>query len=924
MLKKGLSTPWVVIALLFMLSPLTGIRTLLAQTDDIIENIEIRGNRRVPADTVKFHILSQKNAKLDPVLLQRDFKSVWAMGFFDDLKIEIEDGKTGKIVIFWATEKPLIRDIKYVGLKSATMTEVLDKYKEKKVGLGMETPFDPTKIQRAISVLSDLLAEKGRQYAKITYEAKDIPPSSKLLTFYIEEGPKVKVQKINFHGNTVYSGKQLRKSMKYIKETGLISTFTGKSTFDRQKLEASLELGVRAKYQEKGYIKLLIQDPNIDIRDVSGVSFLPIPFRPWKGKRVFIDVDLEEGNQYRVGEVNFTGNTQFRKEILQRVLGVQQGEVFNGELVRKGFENLKKVYGAKGFINWTPVPRQELDDENRLVNIVFEFEEGKQFYLRRLDFVGNTTTRDKVIRREILVNEGEVYNTQLMDISILRLNQLGFFDTLKQEDAADVKPDLKDKGPEGENTGWVDVSLKVKEKGKNSIGFTGGVSGYGGNFVGVNYSTNNFLGFGETLDFTVQGGTRQSAYVFSFTEPYFRDRPITTGFSVYHRRYSYMQGDQYASYMYGYGYGYGSGGTPQVPLGNEIFAQGSTGFTLFASRPIRPFTRFGLSYGIDRSSTTFANEQYQLFYTAFQFTDTFSGMGSYNKVLRSTITPSLTYSTIDNPFTPSTGKSYSAMLQFTGAALGDVKYFKPYVEAKWFHPMRHRRNTLGMRGQFAFVSGYGGLAAPIYDRWFTGGEDSIRGFDIRSISPRALVTTRTLTAVTVRDPLGNPVIDPVTGGAMVSYVPFYNSFPYYMGGDTQLIYNLEYRIPIIGNAFSIAPFFDIGKLWILRKSQIRVSTQAASSFYKFENGSFRPLNPGEQLDIIPESLMVRSSTGVEFQVILPVINAPFRLIYYYNPNQLNTYIMRPEGGLPYPLFDNYDQTGAQKRHGFRFSVGRTF
>ncbi len=922
--KKGSLTSLLGIALLFILSPLSGLFSLRAQTEDLIENIEIRGNRRVPADTVKFHILSQKNTKLDPNLLERDFKTIWAQGFFDDLKIEVEDGKTGKIVIFWVKEKPLVRGIEYKGLKSATNTEILDKYKEKKVGLGIETPFDPNKIQRAINVLADLLAEKGRQYAKITYEAQDRLPNSKWIIFYIDEGSKVKVQKINFHGNTVYSDKQLKKSMKYIKETGLISTFTGKSTFDRQKLEGSLELGVRAKYQEKGYIKLLIQDPRVEIKDVSGKSFFPIPFQSKKGKRVFIDVDLQEGNQYRVGEVNFTGNNQFRKEILQRVLGVQQGEVFNGELVRKGFENLKKIYGARGFINWTPVPRQEIDDENRLVNIVFEFEEGKQFFLRRLDYVGNTTTRDKVIRREMLVNEGEIYNTQLLDISLLRLNQLGFFDNLKQEDA-DVKPDLKAKGPEGDNTGWVDVSLKVKEKGKNSIGFTGGVSGYGGSFVGVNYSTNNFLGYGETLDFTVQGGTRQSAYIFSFTEPYFRDRPITTGFSVFHRRYSYREGDQYAQYLYGYGYGQGGGGYPAIPLGNEIFAQGSTGFTLFASRPIRPFTRFGLSYGLDRSSTTFASQQNQLFYSAFQFTDTFTGLGSYTGVVRSTITPSLTYNTIDNPFTPTNGKSFSALMQFTGGPFGgDVKYYKPYVEAKWFHPMNKRRNSLGMRAQFAFISAFGGLAPPIYERWFTGGEDSIRGFDIRSISPRALVTTRTLTPIVQRDPMGNPVIDPTTGNPIVNYVPFYNSFPYYIGGDTQLIYNIEYRIPIVGNAVSVAPFFDVGKLWILRQSQIKVAARSASQFYKYENGQFVQLQGGEPLSIIPKTLMVRSSTGVEVQVILPVINAPFRLIYYYNPGQLNSYVLRPEGGLPYPLYDNYDQTGAQKRHGFRFSVGRTF
>src|SRR2546426_3299470 len=246
MFKKELYTFLLMLALIF-LSPLMGVFTA-APDEDLIENIEIRGTRRVPQDTVKFHILSQKNSKLDPNLLRRDFKNVWAQGFFDDLKIEVEEGKTGKVVIFWVKEKPLIRDIKYQGLKSATNTEVLDKFKEKKVGLGIETPFDPIKIQRAITVLTDLLAEKGHQYAEVNYETTDVPPNSKLITFVINEGPKVKVSKINFHGNTLFSDKELRKSMKYIKQTGLISTFTGKSTFDKQKLEGSLELGVGAKY----------------------------------------------------------------------------------------------------------------------------------------------------------------------------------------------------------------------------------------------------------------------------------------------------------------------------------------------------------------------------------------------------------------------------------------------------------------------------------------------------------------------------------------------------------------------------------------------------------------------------------------------------------------------------------------------------
>ena len=890
--------PCALLVTLILLSSLASVFTASAQEEGLIENIEIRGTRRVPQDTVKFHILSQKNSKLDPNLLRRDFKNVWAQGFFDDLKIEVEEGKTGKVVIFWVKEKPLIRDIKYQGLKSATNTEVLDKFKEKKVGLGIETPFDPIKIQRAITVLTDLLAEKGHQYAEVNYETTDVPPNSKLITFVINEGPKVKVSKINFHGNTLFSDKELRKSMKYIKQTGLISTFTGKSTFDRQKLEASLELGVRAKYNEKGYIKLLIEDPKVDVRDVRGISLFPIPFKPWKGKRVFIDVNLEEGNQYRVGEVNFTGNTQFTKEQLMRVFGMQQGEVFNGELIRKGFENLKKIYGARGYINWTPIPRQDIDDETKLVNIVFDFDEGRQFKLRRLEFVGNTTTRDKVIRREMLVNEGEIFSTALFDISLLRLNQLGFFDVLKQEDA-DIKPDPKEP--------WVDVALKVKEKGKNSIGFTGGVSGYAGSFLGLNYSTNNFMGFGETLSVSLQGGSRMSAYIFSFTEPYFRDRPLTTGFSVFHTKYSYREG-QFFNPLGSY---YGT-----TPLGNELFGQKSTGFTLFGSYPIRPFTRFGLNYSLARSSTDFASSENQAFFSAFQFTDTFTGFGSYSGLLTSKVTPSLTYNTVNNPYSPTSGKSFQAALEFTGGPLGgNVKYIRPLLDATWYKPINKRRNTIGMHLQFAYLTGFGGLQAPIFDRFFSGGEYSVRGFDFRLVSPLTIYTTKTFTQVTRLDPTGRPVIDPVTGGVIVDNVPVYRSGITPVGGDTQAIYNLEYRIPIVGPV-TLAPFLDIGRSWVLNHNQLKIAEGAVTNLYTIEDGAFRPIKPGEEIRVIPGTSKFRSSTGVEIQVIMPVINAPFRLIFAYNPWRLETLIPRPEGGIPFIY--------RERDHDIKFSVGRTF
>jgi outer membrane protein insertion porin family len=917
MLKKGICS-LVLFGFFFFLLPVPSFFPPLAQSPDstetYIENIEVRGCRRVPPETVKHYMLSQKNAKLDEATLKRDFKAIWGTGFFEDVKIEIEKGKSGSIVIVWVKEKPMVREIKYQGLKSLTQTDILDKFKEKKVGLSLETPFDPTKVQRAVVVLTDMLAEKGRQYAEVKAEFADVPPNGKVVTFLINEGPKVKIAQINFQGNTVFSDKELRKVMKHIKQSGLIATFTGKTTYDKNKLEYCLyadQDSVTMLYRRKGYVKLLIQEPKIEVKDVTKTSFFPIPFKQKKSKRVYVDVSLEEGAQYRVGEVNFTGNTKFTKEQLLRVFGMQTGDVFNGELIKKGFDNLKKIYGALGYINWTPIPRQDFDDENKIANIVFDFDEGRPYILRNLEFAGNTTTRDKVMRREVLVYEGNVFNTQLWDISVMRLNQLGFFDKIDNEKDAEIKADPK---PDTENPeyGNVDVVLKVKEKGKNSIGLNGGVSGYGGTFIGVNYSTNNFLGYGENLDVTLQGGTRQSAYVFSFTEPYFRDRPLTTGFSVFYRSYNYFTNDVYGSSYY------------SSTMGDQLYDRASAGFSVFGSYPIRPWTRFGLTYTLDRSATNFANPETEKFYNAFQYNDLFTGTGTYDKLVTSKIIPTLTYNTVDNPMQPSRGKSYMLALELAGGPFGgNVKYIKPIFQATYFRPMNKRRNTLGMRLQLAHVSGFGGLEAPYYERFYTGGEDTIRGFDIRTVSPLAMINERVPGYVAQQDEYGNTVLDPVSGEPR--YVPSdtYRSYIYPIGGDTQAVFNMEYRIPIIGPV-TLAPFADAGGSWLLNKHQAVLSTKSypyLMDIVKNQYGydTFVPHPADQPIDLVAGSSKLRASVGLEVQVIMPVVNAPFRLIFAYNPLRYSNIFY-----FPWNVTNIYVPWQQERSHDIKFSVGRTF
>src|SRR5208283_2450849 len=268
-------------------------------------------------------------------------------------------------------------------------------------------------------------------------------------------------------------------------------------------VEADLE-NVRDLYRDHGYFYALPKEPDTKMVDTG--RRWPFFFWAWgRGKRVDIKIAVEEGVQYRLGTFHIRGATLFKEDKLAPVLGMKPGDIFALSKVRKAIENYTKLYGNFGYINFTASPDIEPDNKRKVINLALDFEEDNRFTVHRIEFSGNTKTRDKVIRRELLLDEGGIFSSQMWEYSVLKMNQLGFFDEIKKEDY-DIKQNAKDK--------TVDVLVKVKEKGKNSIGLSGGVSGLAGTFIGLNYATNNFLGLGATLSLAFQTGTFQKLYSF--------------------------------------------------------------------------------------------------------------------------------------------------------------------------------------------------------------------------------------------------------------------------------------------------------------------------------------------------------------------------------------------------------------------------
>jgi outer membrane protein insertion porin family len=900
---------------------------------DVIESINFRGARKVPQDTLRAMIFTKKDDPYDAESLHRDLVTLWNTARFDNIEVTREPGQTGWIVTFVVTERPVVRTIKYDGLKSITTSEVLDRFKERRVGLTPESTYDRNKVQRAQVVLQEYLAERGRQFATVMPELQPFPPSSLNIVFKVDEGPKVKVGEIKFEGNTVYSDLLVRRAMHNLRPIGIPYSIVAENlfskTYDSTKLDED-EQRIVQFYQSNGYFTARVTGQSVNIVDVGGGKFrLPLihPNRP--GKNANISVSIEEGRLYHLNTISFVGVKLFRtpEELFPQIFRMKQGDPFSTERLQKGFEELRKLYGRFGYINFLVEPEPEPVPGTDKINLTLRFDEGNQFFVRRIDFSGNTTTRDKVIRRELLIDEGDPFNTDLWRLSILRLNQLGYFETLKEDASVDMKTD--------NNNHTVDLTLKVKERGKNTIQFSGGVSGISGSFVGASYSTNNFLGLGETLSLSSQLGTRTTDVNFGFTQPYFLDRPMQVGFTVFFSRFNFNQARE-ASVL---------AGANLIPLYNSLGTQNllnyisnTRGFTTFLNYPLhRSFQRLGISYGYSIQNVQTLTDAAAQYYDYLNFLH-INGpeANSLSGIRTSSITPTYSYNSVNNPLTPTGGTGVQLSLQFAGTFLGgNVNQIEPVLDIRHYRKGLKPGHVIAMHLSAKYVTGYGGQVAPPFNRFYMGGENDVRGFDLWGAGPWAYVPNSAPVSVLNTDgtPRQQKYIDPTTGA--VSLVAATQTIPSYQlvfpGGDTNIVANFEYRIPIVGHTVTLAPFFDAGMNRISNKSQLKLNpsriTDLDTQFPEAAFGNSAVLAAGTQI--------IRTSVGLELQVLMPVFNQPFRVYWAFNPTRVDGFLQPPivadrsyfpnqasfvnsilTFGQPQPLVERHSQ--------FRFTIGRTF
>ena len=999
-------------------TPKENLKTEAVNQQQLVETVDIQGNRRLRDEDLLYYIKTRPGDVYSQEQLERDLKELLSLNFFDKVKTRVltEPGIRGGVnVIFEVSELPIIRDLQFEGLKAVPESDVLKAFREQRVGISKEAVYNPVNAQKGVRVIRELLASKGFPNAKVTVNEEEVSATSTAITFDVEQGNRSRIVDIEFEGNEHFSDGELRGQLQLVQETGLISRFQGQDILDLRKLQYDLDKNVRRYMFSKGYFQARIGEPEVvglgyKRTGIPILGALPLPLISSKDDTLRIIIPVTEGKLFRVGELKVEGNSIFSEQQILSYVGLQKGEIANGKrLIEAVYEDLKKLYGSQGFVLYNAEFDPEFKDNpanpnEGVVDITITIEEGKQFRLRRLEFTGNTFTRDRVLRREVLINEGDIYNQNALEISVLRLNQTGYFDPIDKDQDVEIRTD--------EEQGDVDLTVKVREKGRQQISLNGGVSGIGGSFFGLEYSTNNLLGRGEVLSFQFGLGNRQQSFQFSFQEPYFRDRPISVGFTLFAQRYKFFGEGTFLSQNQDVFF---DALNPQGSLLTDeanLFTQKTYGASVFATAPLSEFlpkrafsrlSRVGLTYQF--TSTTLEEPEVN---RANDPTLAIPVIFETPNIITSRVTGSFVYDSrrpAENGIDTLSGRQLVASFALAGLG-GDVRTYQPTVSYTQFIPVRRKKSKNAEVFGFRLVAGTIGSFAtsdkvrndnslafvggvPRYERYYLGGESDIRGYDYRfgPIAPfDTYITSRNVKIAT--NPSGTPLpltglssdvanelaqLGTFTGQGGNNPASFGNTF-LLIGGDTQLLGNFEYRIPIFGPV-SLAAFADVGTVFNLRKTGVQFRNseflsddlligagslnqlflrnnpeftnplgvpllfnnnlltatefdvlcrelRGACPFIRLPNNVqpfyFRGEVQQNQLLRVDDSVFskfgdFRSSVGVELRVQVPVVNVPFRLIYYYNPNAKIGFTDELPG---------VNLRG--KRSGFRFTVGRTF
>jgi outer membrane protein insertion porin family len=673
-----------------------------AQQVEKVARIEVTGNESIDKGVILNSIKTKENDPYNLDKLREDMKNIYKTGFFSDVQIDVKDSDKGKVVTFVVIERPPIKMIYIVGNKQIKTEDIREKLKVR-----TNTVMNIEKIKESMDEVKKLYASKGYYNTKVTYEIIPEEGYDIGVKFLIDEPERAFVRKISFTGNKNFSSDKLRGYMS-VREKGMLSWFDGSGILEEEALDDDRKR-LESFYSDNGYVRVKVGVPEISMSK--------------DGKSISIVMPIEEGRVYKIGKIDFAGDIIFPTEVLEKDLQSKPGNTFRSSLYRDDVIMLTDLYQDKGYAFTDISPLTVIDDSAQKIDLTFNIMKGKEIFVNRINVLGNTRTRDKVVRRELKLAEGDRYSATGLKRSKERLTNTQYF---KEVDLKLIKTEEPDK---------INIDVTVEEKPTGTFNISLGYSTSEKAVISGSVSQSNLLGTGKKLFFNASVGSVTNDFNISYIDPYIFDYNLSAGLTVFN----------YSRDMDSYDYS-------------------QTGGSLTFIRPMTEFTKLMGRYRYERGTVDNVDFDAGSYIIDQEGTTTISS-----------VTVGLNRNTIDNTLNPTKGVNSNISFELAGGPFGGqsdfykaVGYWGQYFPAGFWNSQFFAKGTAGT------IRSYGGSTIPVYENFFVGGLQTIRGFKYGEAGPV--------------DSNGDPI-----------------------GGSNELFFNFEWIFPVytpIGLKGLV--FFDVG------------------------------------------------------------------------------------------------------------------
>lgn len=649
-------------------------QTAVDAPQEKIVDIKIAGNKSVSTATILNKIKIRIGDAFEEAAVNKEIKRLYAMGYFSDVFVETTDTDTGVVVMFTVVEKPLVSSIQFMGNKRIKEVRL-----KKNITIKDGDLLDYNIIAQDVTAVRNYYVSEGYSRASVDYRIEaDESGERAIVVFVIDEGKPLTIKSIKVEGNKKIKAGEITKVM----STKSAWWFINKGSYDEDKLEEDL-YRVSNLYRSKGYL-----DVKVTSREEYSAD----------GKYLYLTVVIEEGKAYKVTGIEVTGELAFPKEDVVKNIKMKKGDPFDYELLKNDLESIRSFYYDKGYMNVEVDRSHRYDSASDGMTIIYNVTANNEVYVGKVNVIGNTVTKDKVIRREIRLYPGDKYDGKKLKRSKERIYNLGFFEDVYFEPTATSDKDVKD------------LNVTVKETKTGEFSFGGGYSSVDAfigfvqlrqkNFDIMNFPT--FSGSGQDLTMRAELGSNRNNFFLGWTDPWIFDYPYLFGFDVYRQ-------EQDRSGIAGFG-------TNERRIGGD----------LKLGKEITDYLSTGLVYTL---------EQVRISDIPAEATDDLRKEEGENTISR--LTWNINYDKRDNKFAPSKGYFTALSLQDAGGFLGgDKDFLKGQLTGSYYHSIINRV-VLELRATSGLSDAYGDSDdLPIYERFYAGGARTIRGYKERGVGPR--------------------------------------------------------------------------------------------------------------------------------------------------------------------------------------------